>query len=85
MSLYVPPVTDVQQLSQYNKLDTPATAKSVTPSDFKPTSNVETEKKKADPTDANTTTKKVIDWGLYNIKAQHVQTPHIGVNIDKTA
>lgn len=85
MSLYVPPVTDLQQLSQYNKLDSTAAAHAVTPSAFKPTSNVETEKKKEDPTSETTTTKKVIDWGLYNIKAQHVQTPHIGVNIDQKA
>lgn len=84
MSLYVPPVTDIQQLSQYNKLEPTATSKSVSNSDFRHVSNVETEKKKEDPTNPNTTTKKVIDWGLYNIKGQHVQTPHIGVNIDKS-
>lgn len=85
MSLYIPPVTDTEQLSQYNKLEPTAASKAVSNNDFRPTSNVEKEKKKEDPTNPNTTTKKVIDWGLYNIKAQHVQTPHIGVNIDKTA
>ena len=85
MSLYVPPVANLQELSKYNKIGDKETAAAVTPSSFRPTSNVEVEKKKEDPTSENTTTKKVIDWGLYNINAQHVQTPHIGSNIDKTA
>lgn len=81
----ITPVTDLVQLSQYNKLDPTAASRAVSNNDFRPTSNVETEKKKADPTDPNTTTKKVIDWGLYNIKGEHIQTQHIGVNIDKTS
>ncbi len=85
MSLYVPPIADLQQLSKYNKIGDKETAAAVSPSAFRPTSNVEVEKKKEDPTSENTTTKKVIDWGLYNINAQHVQTQHIGSNIDKTA
>ena len=85
MSLYVPPVTNVQHLSQYNKLGNTTLDRVVSPSEYKPTSNVETEKQKEDPTNPNTTTKKVLDWAIYNIKAQHVQTPHIGVNIDKLA
>ncbi len=85
MSLYVTPVTDMQQLSKHNKLGDNETAEVVSPSAYKPTSNVEVEKKKEDPTDRNTTTKRVMDWGIYNIKAQHVQTHHIGTNIDKKA
>lgn len=85
MSLYVTPVSDLQQLSKYNKLGDKETSAVVSPSSYKTSSNVEVEKKKEDPTDSNTTTKKVIDWGIYNIKAQHVQTEHIGTNIDKKA
>ncbi len=84
MSLYVPPVTNLQDLSKYNKLGDSATAVAVTASAYKPVSNVETEKLKPDPTDPNTSTQKAIDWGLYNIKAEHVQTQHIGSNIDKS-
>ena len=84
MSTFITPVTDLVQLSQYNKLSPTAASQAVSNNNFRPTSNVETEKKKPDPTDPNTTTKKVIDWGLYNIKGEHIQTQHIGVNIDKT-
>jgi hypothetical protein len=85
MSLYVPPVSDLQQLNKYNKLGDKETSAVVNPSSYKPSGNVEVEKKKEDPTNENTTTKKVLDWGIYNIKAQHVQTEHIGTNIDKKA
>ena len=85
MSLYVPPVTNLQDLSKYNRVGDRETAAVVQPSAYKPTSNVETEKLKPDPTNENTTTKKVIDWGIYNIKGEHVQTQHIGSNIDKSA
>lgn len=85
MTLYVPPVTDLELLSRYNQLSTSPAGAVISESQGKFTSNVEREKKKEDPTNPNTTTKRVIEWGLYNIKGQHVQTPHIGVNIDKTA
>ena len=85
MSLYVPPVTNLQDLSKYNKLGDRETAAVTQASAYKPASNVETEKLKPDPTNPNTTTKKVIDWAMYNIKGEHVQTQHIGSNIDKSA
>lgn len=81
----ISPVGDLQQLSQYARISSKAENQAVTDSEFKPTSNVETEKKKEDPTNRNTTTKKIMDWAIYNIKGRHVQTPHIGVNIDKSA
>jgi hypothetical protein len=81
----VPPVGDLQQLSQYARISSKAENQAVSESQFKHTSNVETEKKKEDPTNSNTTTKRIMDWAIYNIKGQHVQTPHIGVNIDKSA
>ncbi len=85
MSLYIPPVTNLEQLSKYNKLGDSETSVAVTASAYKPVSNVETEKLKPDPTNSATSTKKAIDWGLYNIKAEHIQTQHIGSNIDKAA
>lgn len=79
------PVGNLQHVFRYISLNPKAENQAVTDSEYKPTSNVETEKKKEDPTNPSTTTKKIMDWAIYSIKAQHVQVPHIGVNVDKYA
>lgn len=84
MSLYVTPVTDIQQLEQYAKLGRTQFERGLKESAYKINENVHTESKKEDPTSPNTTTQKVINWAIYNIKAQSVNGNHLGVNIDKT-
>lgn len=79
------PVTDIQQLEQYAKLGRTIFERTLKESAYKINENVNTESKKEDPTDPNTTTQKVINWGIYNIKGQSVNGNHIGVNIDKLA
>ncbi len=79
------PVTDVQQLEQYARLGRTQFEQGLKESAYKINENVHTESKKADPTDPNTTTQKVINWAVYNIKAQSYNGPHLGVNIDVTA
>lgn len=76
------PVTDLQQLEQYAKLGRTGFERTMKESKYKINENVNTESKKEDPTDPNTTTKRVMDWGIYNIKAQSVNGNHIGTNID---
>lgn len=78
------PITDTAQLEKFAKLGPAGTLRDSSNQGI-PKENVNVEAKKEDPTNSNTTTKRVMEWGIYNIKAQHVQTPHIGVNIDKTA
>ena len=85
MSLYVPPVSDVQQFEQYAKLGRTQFERGLKESAYKVNENVHTEARKEDPTDPNTTTMKVISHTIYNSKAQSVQGNHIGVNVDKTA
>lgn len=79
------PVTDVQQLEQYAKLGRTEFERNLKESGYKINENVHTESKKADPTDPNTTTQKVITWAVYNIKAQSSNGPHLGTNIDQRA
>ena len=78
----ISPITDVQQLDQYAKLGRTQFERGLKESAYKINENIYTESKKEDPTDPNTTTQKVINWAVYNIKAQSSNGPHIGVNID---
>lgn len=80
----ISPITDTAQLEQFAKLGPNEALRSISSQGI-PKENVYKEARKEDPTNPHTTTKKVMDWGIYNIKAQHVQTNHIGVNVDKMA
>ena len=79
------PVTDIQQLEQYAKLGRTQFERILKESAYKINENVYTESKKDDPTDPNTTTQKVINWAVYNVKAQSLNGPHLGTNIDQQA
>jgi hypothetical protein len=80
----ITPITDVQQLEQYAKLGRTQFERGLKESAYKINENIHVEARKEDPTDPNTTTQKVINWAIYNIKAQSVNGNHIGVNIDKS-
>jgi hypothetical protein len=79
------PVTDIQQLEQYAQLGRTEFERGLKESGYKINENVYTESRKADPTDPNTTTQRVINWGIYNIRAQSINGPHLGVNVDVRA
>ena len=76
------PVTDIQQLEQYAQLGRTEFERGLKESAYKINENVYTESRKVDPTNPNTTTQRVINWGIYNIRAQSINGPHLGVNID---